>query len=382
MRLYLIGNQKISKGSSDFQRALENARDGNLKVYCLCCERQPDVTSVRVDGKFHVRRREKNSHLHSESCFHYCLPSTVSGHHTIMESVTDQKDGNTALKVDFRLSRRPPKFSSTPSDRCKGSVTRIPPKPLALKSFFQYAYEKSGLTEWMPGFSDKRFYGLFRKRVFDVSGNIIVSGGALSSRLFIPETYDRDRKDEQHRQAKNWFENLGGDRKYKNFAIVMGEVNDIRETQYGGAVTLKHLYNLKFFVGAPEYIKISQKYNHAQSLIASCGGGHLLTIATCEWNGRYPIIDEIDFICVNRNWLPFERVCEVQCFEHFKNRSFSTTLRFNGSQKDLIASIVIKDTDPHTAVFVVEAGTDPDQVHEIEDWSKKCDMKSFIWNAI
>lgn len=379
MTKYLVGNRIIPRNSDDLSSALESARKKGYRVFCLCSDNRPELSIVSGKKQYHTRRKERDEHLHAEACFHYSLPSMVSGHKSISEAVRLGKHGETIIKAEFRLSKRGNSFRNAPSEEINSTAVDSSAKPMTLRSFFHYIYEKSGLTEWLPGFQNKRSYGVFKRRISDCSENIMLSGGDLSSRLFIPDRYVKEKKHEQNDTARRWFESLGRNETDQKLAIVMGEVVDINETRYGGRITFKHLYKLNFFMTGSVYKKLNRRCGRANSLLNLSGGGCLLACATCKWTGKYPLIDEISIMCVNRNWLPFESSAEAKCLDFYKDRAFSKTLRFNEKISMPMSSLVLKDTNPNTAVFVLESGVRKEKEAIIRNASTKCRMKSCIW---
>jgi len=376
MTVYLIDGQKISSTSQNFQTILEHCRDQQITVYCACKRPNPVVVIAKTKGVCFVRRRPKDGASHSPRCSHFALPPSVSGHHTIADATTDLEDGKMKIRITARLSQQGSRVQAERHTDPDNAVRSASQKQASLRALGEYLFERSGLTQWQPEFKERRGYEAVRRRLYAAAENILLSSGELSSRLFIPEAYQSQNKDGQEEEARDWFEKFGVDLPGKQFALLIAELRGVSETEYGGRLDLKHLYNRMFFLDSTAYLKTLEKLDSLENRFAGSNWTKNIVVATCEWRGRYAMIQELDIIKVNKNFIPIYSSAEENGLWKFENNFFNKSLRFDERCNQIIASLVLTDQEPNVAVFFCARNAPNKQ--EIYSAAQGCEMAARV----
>ena len=88
-------------------------------------------------------------------------------------------------------------------------------------------------------------------------------------------------------------------------------------------------------------------------------GTHIMVIGTFSIaKAGYPVLHEIGMMLTTANWIPFEHMREHELIDALTEdkRSFTKSLRFNLPVATPIASMVLTDTTPPTAMFAATPG--------------------------
>ncbi|WP_081999247.1 DUF1173 family protein [Vibrio tubiashii] len=142
--------------------------------------------------------------------------------------------------------------------------------------------------------------------------------------------------------------------------ILIGEVKTIEEARFGFKMIVKHMPDTPVYMGEDVYKRINKAFSTELAFFHENESIHLLTICTFLLSASgSPQVDTISFMAVDRNWLPFENIEELELLERLctGKRHFIKGLRYNLGSSDVIASVLLTDTEGKpTAVYLVPAG--------------------------
>jgi len=97
---------------------------------------------------------------------------------------------------------------------------------------------------------------------------------------------------------------------------------------------------------------------------------HLLTICSFLLTPSGSLqVETISFMTVDSNWIPFSSIEEFDLIQaiYEKKRSFIKGLRYNLSQKKVIASLVLTDREKPQALYVIPPKASDDYYHELDE---------------
>ena len=142
--------------------------------------------------------------------------------------------------------------------------------------------------------------------------------------------------------------------------ILIGEVKAIEEARFGHKMIVKHMPDTPVYMGEDVFKRINKAFSTELAFFYENESIHLLTICTFLISASgSPQVDTISFMAVDRNWLPFENIEELELLERLcsDRRHFIKGLRYNLGTSDVIASVLLTDTEGKpTAVYLVPAG--------------------------
>ena len=109
---------------------------------------------------------------------------------------------------------------------------------------------------------------------------------------------------------------------------------------------------------------------------------HIMLIGTFSIaKAGYPVLHEIGMMLTTANWIPFEHMREQELIDVLTGakRSFTKSLRFNLPLTTPIASMVLTDTAPPTAMFVATPGEDTAMGAALADAAAEGIYPGWLW---
>ena len=187
-------------------------------------------------------------HKHDPSCPSYDPPEELSGLHQINGSAIQSQDEHTILKLDFPLSMKGRRIAPPDPSNEQKTEAQAPPKKLKLSAVLHYLWYEGGLCKWIPQFENKRNWWVVRGALLHGAEHKIAKSISLATRLFVPETFHLDRKEDIKKRRTAFFASLS---KQANGAtplgILVAEYKSHEPTNLGARFIFKHLPDCPFF---------------------------------------------------------------------------------------------------------------------------------------
>lgn len=175
-----------------------------------------------------------------------------------------------------------------------------------------FLWAEAELTHWHPGFAGKRNWATVRSRVLQAAARKIVRGRALRTRIYIPEVFDVEHRDElKARRVARWTDRW--ERSPGELTLLIGEVKEIAPARYGYKAVVKHIPDQAFLLDDLLFRQMEKRYSQELSLWATGDSIHMVMIATFTVdNLTVPRIEEVSLMPVNAQWLPVDDRPELQ----------------------------------------------------------------------
>lgn len=385
MSQYYIKGNIVERDSPYFNDALESAYKIGDRPLCLCVTPGIAMYIARVHDETYLLKRMPNSgQTHHPDCESYEIPPELSGrgevdHKAISE---DQSTGLTNLKLDFSLSKvainkAAPKGESKENKAVKGDPTK-----LTIRSLLHYFYEEAGLNKWSPNMAGKRNWFIVRKYLMLAAQNKMSRKLPLAESLLIPEQFSLDHKDEIIARRRKSMAKLKTQGNKTPMGIIIGEVKAIDEARYGHKMVIKHMPDTPVYMDENIYKRINKAFSTELAFFYENESIHLIAIFTFYLSPTgSPQIDTVSFMIVDNNWLPFENIEELELLERLtrSNRHFIKGLRYNLASGDVIASVLLTDTEENpTAVYIVPANVNEHFYDELNSVIKDSELNSKV----
>lgn len=385
---YQIGQQRLTESSENFGQALATAHEGKIRPNCLCRSPGVPMCIVKGAGKFYLRCMPNSGGSHAPACDSYEPPPELSGLGQVMGSaIQDDPDaGLTALKLDFSLTKTGGRSAPVPSGIESDSV-KADSNKLTLRGTLHYLWEQAGFNRWSPAMSGRRNWTVIRKYLLQAVEGKTTKGANLSDVLYIPETFQLDRKDEiaERRLARMSKATVLDGKGARRLMLVVAEVKEITPSRYGHKIIFKHLSDCHFMLNEDMHRRLQKRFEIELGLWDAIDDAHLIAIGTFGIGATgIASLEEVALMCVTANWIPFETNYDKMLIDAMSNggRRFSKGLRYNLSSKHPLACVVASDTVPSpTAMYIAAPTASEEQGKALDALIRESDLPHWLWKV-
>jgi hypothetical protein len=347
---YDIEGERFEPESLGFMEALAAARAARHRPRCLCVAKGLEMYVARLGDTFVVKRMPNTGSHHAPDCPSYEPPADLSGLDQVLGSAIkeDPVTGLISLKLGFPMSKTGGRSASPTASGEDSSVASDGTK-LTLRGLLHYLWDQAELTRWQPGFAGKRSWATVRRHLLQAAENKVARGEALRDRLYVPEVFSVERRDEiNSRRLAQWMQGGPHPGSARHLMVMIAEVKEIIHARYGFKAVIKHVPDQAFALDAVLYRRMAKRFEGGLSLWGASDNLHMIIIATFDINDAgVPTIDELSLMPTSREWIPAEDRFELSLIEALvgSNRRFLKTLRYNAPPDISTASAVLLDTD-------------------------------------
>ncbi|MGQ1273679.1 DUF1173 family protein (plasmid) [Acinetobacter baumannii] len=367
------------------QAILQDCYAKSLRPICACLpEKNIELYIAKVGETYVLKRMPNSANEHDFNCTSYEPPAEISGLGEVMgDAIKTDNDGNSILRFDFSLSKsnltkQAPTPSDTPSDTVKADT-----KKLTLKGTLDYLLEEAHLNKYHVGV--KRNWYQFRKALRIALNDKKSKKDDLSSLVYIPEYYDKTKHNEIEERRKAELSDLHAKGNKRPLKIFIGIVKSLDPARFdGGRLILKHAPTMHLFMDAQMNRQVNKRFEIELEQSQYHDDVNLLAIGTFGIaESGIAKIEEIALVTLNSQWIPFESLDEKQLLDSLteQRRSFIKCLRYNLSKKTPIANVILTDTQPPTAFYLINGETEQGYIDEIKELISTSEFDSKIVNT-
>lgn len=116
-------------------------------------------------------------------------------------------------------------------------------------------------------------------------------------------------------------------------------------------------------------------------MVEATDGAHMMAIATFSMRGNYAEIREVAVMPVTADWIPFDVGREIALVKALTDRNFVKCLRYNLRAGSPVASALLTDTTPPTALYVPRHDLAPEAEAELRAIATDGAYPAWIWPA-
>jgi len=366
--MYLIQGGRWNPDDAGFDEVVSAAHATHLRPLCLCLVKGIEMYVARLGDGYLIKRMPYTGSHHAPDCPSYEPPPEFSGLGQVLGSAIteDPVNGVTALKLGFSMSKAGARSIEPGSGNGSDSVATDGTK-LSLRGLLHYLWDQAELTHWHPGFAGKRSWATVRKHLLIAAENKIARGTALQSRLYIPEVFTVEHRDEINvRRVAQLMHAAGKPKGPRPLMLLIGEVKEIVPARYGFKAVVKHVPDQPSALDEQLYRRMGRRFERELSLWGACDAVHMMVIATFGLNDAgVPTVEELSLMPVTGQWLPVEDAFEQQLVERLvqDGRTFVKGLRYNLPAGQMLASVILTDAgESPVALCIAPRGGDDEQM--------------------
>lgn len=356
--MYEIKRRKFFGDDPKFAEAL--ARAYALRTRPLCCCRQPGVEMYisKIGDHYLVKRMPNSGEKHAAKCTSYDPPASLSGLGELLGGPiqTNTADGLTSLRLGFSMSRRGPRSRAGACDGESASAKSSVGK-LTLRGTLHYLLDQAGLTRWSPAMEGKRNWWVIRKHLLFAAEGKVAKGVPLAQRLFIPEPFSVEQKEQIAQRRQRVFSGLAvADGDAQPLMLLVAEVKELTSGKSARHLRVKHMPDAPFLIGEELYKRVMRRHASELSLWSAIDNSHLMIAATFGVSRQgTPAIEEMTLMVLDERWLALENVEEKMLLDALaqKKRHFFKTLRFNMAASAALPAAVLVDAGEPVALYII-----------------------------
>lgn len=387
MTTYKIGGNLIESNDQRLPDILAALHPKKARPLCMC-QGDPGIPTyiAKTECGYIVKRMPNTGVKHAMACDSFEPPEGLSGLNQVMGSAIqeDMDHGTTTLKLDFSLSRKNKRqTTSTASDKSKDTV-RTDGAKLSLKSLLHYLWEEAGFNRWSPAMAGKRNWNIIRHYLLQAAENKLAKGAPLLDILYIPETFRLDKKPEIEQRRIAWMTQHTAQGTQRPLMLLIGEINEISAARFGHKIVIKHAPDYHFML-PDDLHKRLLKHFAAEIELANEKNTKLIVIATFGVSQvGTATIEELALMNIDGNWLPFENLFEENLLNALaeQKRKFIKPLRYNLPRNKPLASAVVTDSPAGlAALYVVPPAADDDYDATLTGIIEDSETRTWLWRT-
>lgn len=304
---YDIDGHRLDIHAPGFVQAIARAHAMHQRPRCMCQPSGIETYVARINGGYVVKRMPETGSQHAASCPHFEPPDDANGFGQLLGTAIreDPATGLTALRVDFSMSRSPPRQAASRTATFTPSTARNSAK-LSLSQLLLYLWNEAGLTRWHPSFAGKRNWGTVRWRLLQAASDKLIDGRPLRDRLFVPEPFAVDRRNEiDRRRATAWSMTRSSNLASGQLMLLIAELKQIAPAHGGFGAVVKHMPDHAFIVDDRLHRQMTRRLQLALTPWNVADDVRMLVMATFAINAAgVPTIAELALMPTTREWIP------------------------------------------------------------------------------
>lgn len=361
---YEVGGRRLEIGSSGFAEAIADAHAVHQRPRCMCVAEGIEMYVARLAGPnagLIVKRMPNTGHQHAPDCPSYEPPAEASGLGEVLGSAIaeDPLTGVTTLKLDFPMAKLGGRPATPGPAGDSGSATSDATR-LSLRGLLHYLWDRAELTRWQPGFAGRRHWATVRHHLLRAAETMVTRGGALRQRLYVPEVFAVDRRDEINaRRVAQWIQAAASPAERQHLMLLIGEVKEIVPARYGYKAVIKHVPDQPLALDETLYRRLCRRFECELSLWGASVGLHMIAIATFGINlAGVPTVEEMSLMPTNAQWIPVEDAFELELVDRLvhEGRWFTKALRYNLAGVRALPSATLLDAAGGPFPLILDRG--------------------------
>jgi hypothetical protein len=259
---YFIKGRTYPAADPGLQDALAQVYGSPERPRCLCVSGGIEMYIAR-HAEYIVKRMPDTGHLHHPTCPSFEPEPGMSGLGelagvAIIEHAPDQVE----VRTDFAMSRLPGKAVPRGEAVIDPAEVHAPRKRMSLRALLHFLYERAGFNRWYPAMEGRRNQGVLHKYLSEAARGVTVKGASLDERLYVPEPFRVELKDEigERRRKKLALLLSPEDAVQYKMAIIVGEYNGSEPTAFGRRIVVKHMPDVPLYIETKAWERVERSY--------------------------------------------------------------------------------------------------------------------------
>jgi len=358
---------------------------------CLCTDLRPRMYIARLADQFVLKRWPGSGHEHAVDCDRYEPPLEASGLGRLMGSAIreDTLTGDIELRLGFPLKKQP-RNSAAPAEAHPEDATeeaqdgKSSSSRAGFRAILHYLWDQAELTHWKPGMKGKRNWWVVRNRLLGAAARMTAKGTRLNRRLFIPEPFKVEAKDEIRLRRRALLQTVASHKAARELMMFLVEVKEIAPSTYGYKLVAKNVPDDPLYMSEELYGTIRRRFETELEMFSRAEArGHLMAFGTVSVKpSGIATIEDLTLMATTAEWIPVcdETEAVIVDYSVATSRAFVKPLKYNMGSGRALAAVLFTDTpEKPTAFYVVRPDETDILVKAREDLLQSTATRPVLW---
>ena len=241
-----------------------------------------------------------------------------------------------------------------------------PRKRMSLRALLHFLFERAGFNRWYPAMEGRRNQGVLHKYLSEAARGVTVKGASLDERLYVPEPFRVELKDEigERRRKKLALLLSPEDAVQYKMAIIVGEYNGSEPRTFGRRIIVKHMPDVPLYIEPKAWERIERSYAAIlQARDADVPRKPRVMIAALVYAKREHVyqVDTVSMMLTTDQWIPLDGLHELPLIESLQReqRAFMKPLKYDAKSAAAFPNALLLDCESGpVALHVVSAFAD------------------------
>lgn len=349
---YLIKGRTYPAADPGLQDALARVYGSPERPRCLCVSGGIEMYIAR-HAEYLVKRMPDTGHRHHPTCPAFEPEPCTSGLGELLgEAIIEHAPDEVELRTDFAMSRSPGKAVPRGEWVIDPAEVHAPRKRMSLRALLHFLFERAGFNRWYPAMEGRRNQGVLHKYLCGAARGVMVKGASLDERLYIPEPFRVEFKDEIGERRRNRLALLLSpeDAAQYKMAIIVGEYNGSEPTAYGRRIVVKHMPDAPLYIENKAWQRVQRSYALTlQAREADVPRKPRVLMAALVYARREYVyqVDTVSMMLTTDQWIPLDGLYELPLIEALQQeqRSFMKPLKYDARSAAAFPNVLLLDCE-------------------------------------
>jgi hypothetical protein len=333
---YFIKGRTYPAADPGLQDALAQVYGSPERPRCLCVSGGIEMYIAR-HAEYIVKRMPDTGHRHHPTCPSFEPEPGMSGLGELVgEAIIEHAPDQVEVRTDFAMSRLPGKAVPRGEAVIDPAEVHAPRKRMSLRALLHFLFERAGFNRWYPAMEGRRNQGVLHKYLSEAAKGVSVKGASLDERLYVPEPFRVELKDEigERRRKKLALLLSPEDAVQYKMAIIVGEYNGSEPTAFGRRIVVKHMPDVPLYIENKAWERVERSYApNLQARDADVPKKPRVMMAALVYAKREYIyqVDTVSMMLTTDQWIPLDGLHELPLIELLQReqRAFMKPMRYD-----------------------------------------------------
>ena len=334
------------------QDALAQVYGSPERPRCLCVPGGIEMYIAR-HAEYIVKRMPDTGSLHHPTCPSFEPEPGMSGLGELLgEAIIERSPDQVEVRTDFAMSRLPGKAVPRGEAVIDPAEVHAPRKSMSLRALLHFLFERAGFNRWYPAMEGRRNQGVLHKYLSEAARGVMVKGASLDERLYVPEPFRVELKDEigERRRKKLALLLSPEDAGRYRMAIIVGEYNGSEPTAFGRRIVVKHMPEVPLYIETKAWEHVERSYAAVlQARYADVPKKPRVMMAALVYAKREYVyqVDTVSMMLTTDQWIPLDGLYELPLIDALQReqRSFMKPLKYDARSAATFPNVLLLDCE-------------------------------------